>query len=255
MTTKKSIFFKEFEWCEIPFDEIETIEAEKEGDPRIYLTPEGNFPSMTTILGQLTKKSDLDAWRDHVGHDEADQIVADAISRGNAMHDYNELYLKNQLERSYMTHGHAKILFNNVKEYLDKISLVIGTETPLYSKEYGYAGRCDAMGVVGDDICIIDHKNTRKVMHGTKYGRQKLWKYKIQCCGYARALKEMTTIEATHGYLVVANVEACTAEGIKFELTEELYHDLDVLIEAWYMKGTKKAKAQKLKECNYYKVK
>lgn len=248
------LFFKQFEWCEIPFEDIETIEAQKEGDPRIYLTPEGNFPSMTTILGQLTSQKDLEGWREHVGHDEADRIVAEAISRGNALHDYNELYLKNELTRSYMTHPQAKILFNRVKTYLDDITLVVGTEVPLYSKEYGFAGRCDAIGVIDDHVCIIDHKNTRKVMHQSKYGRRKLWKYKLQCCGYARALKEMTTLEATHGYLVVGNVEAVTGECIKFELTEDLYHDLDILIEAWYMKGTKKEKAALLKKCNYYKV-
>ena len=250
----KTISFKTFEWMPIEFDEIETIEAVKEGDPRIYLTPEGNFPSMTTILGQLTKKSDIDAWRDYVGHDEADKIVAAAIDRGNALHDYNERYLNNELQRSDMNHAQAKMLFNRVKQYLDAIELVIGTESPLYSKSCGYAGRCDAIGVVDGDICIIDHKNTRKVMHASKYGRKKLWKYKIQCCGYARALYEMTGVQASHGYLVVGNVEANTGEAIKFELTEELYHDLDVLVEAWYHNGTKKEKAALLKTCNYHSV-
>lgn len=247
-----SPIFKTFEWVDEEFDDIQTIETEKEGDPRLYITPEGNFPSMTSLIGQLSKKSDLDEWRKRVGEEEADKIVKEAIFRGNELHDYNEKYLKNILDRSEMS-GQARILFNRVKGYLDKIEIVLGAEVALYSLKYKYAGRCDAIGMIDDKICIIDHKNSRNpINQSTKWGRQKLWKYQLQCCGYARALLEMKGIKASHGCLIVGNWLTCNADRFIFDLAP-FEHDLDLLLLAWNAKTVKEKKTI-LKQCEYFQL-
>ena len=40
---------------------------------RKYSTPKGDYPSITTILGQLSKAAIM-AWRDRIGHEEANNI-------------------------------------------------------------------------------------------------------------------------------------------------------------------------------------
>ena len=117
--------FKTFPWANETFDEIETIE----GTPRLYLTPDGTFPSMTSIL-KVLDDGGIDQWRKRVGEEVANKITSEAADRGNALHDYNEKYLQNILTRSEMV-GQARTLFNRVKPYLDEIELVVATEVPL----------------------------------------------------------------------------------------------------------------------------
>lgn len=252
---KMSIAQKRFDWYEIPFDDIDTIEATKPGDPRLYKTPDGLFPSMTSLLGQIDIKDSLAAWRKRVGDEKADRIVEESQVRGNAYHDYCERYLKNSLDRSHMTNKQAAMLFNRIKPYLDEIELVNAVEAPLYSETYMYAGRCDGIGIFKDTLCILDHKNSRNVIDlSKKYGRQKLWKYMIQCCGYARALEEMHGYVATHAVLFVANLFKMNADPVYFSLeNENLVGDLDKLIMAWHTEDKKKAK-KIVKSCHYYSL-
>lgn len=245
--------FKVFDWVDgLDFANIETIEAQREGDPRIYLTPEGAFPSMTSVLGLLTDYSQLKKWRKRVGEAEAERIVQESISIGNALHDYNERYLRGELERSELN-GTAGILFRRVKHILDQIEVVVGAEVPLFCKEDRYAGRCDAIGIHDKQLCIIDHKNTRTPMKpSTQWGRKKLWKYKLQCCGYSRALNSMTGFKPTHGMLVVGNRNPVGADRFKFEIDDKLNHDLDILLEMYHSDATDAHKTKHLKNNLFY---
>lgn len=247
--------FKTFEWVDgIDFEDIQTIEAVREGDPRIYLTPAGQYPSMTSVLGLLTDHAQLNKWRKRVGLAEAERIVAEAITIGNALHDYNEKYLRNTLTREELS-GTAGVLFNRVKKHLDKIEVVVGAEAPLYSQEFEYAGRCDAIGIYDKKLCIIDHKNTRTPMkENSKWGRQKLWKYKLQTCGYSRALAEMTGLKATHGFIDVGNRNPIGSDLFTFEFDEKLNRDLDILLEVYHSDLPETARARKLKGLTYYSL-
>jgi len=240
-----SLKFKTFEWADEHFDECETIE----GTPRLYLTPDGRFPSMTSLL-HILDDGGVDAWRKRVGEEEANRIVNDSTRRGNALHDYNELYLQNKLLRSDLK-GDARTLFNRVKRYLDEIQLVIATEVPLWSAQHRYAGRVDCIGMLDDKIMIIDHKNSRKPIDVNKsYARKKLFKYMLQCCGYARALEEMKGIPATHGCLIVGNHLTSTSDRFIFEIGP-LQKELDIVIAAYHDEENRK---EILKRSEYFKL-
>ncbi len=220
--------YKTFEWGDIQFDEIDTIESDGTS-PRLYKTPLGNYPSMTSLLSILDDGG-LQGWIDYVGQDEADRICKEAADRGNALHDYNEMYLKNELQRSDLK-GSAKILFNRVKHYLDQIQLVLATEVALYSDEFGYAGRVDAVGFIDDKLMIIDHKNSRKNINlSLTYGRRKLFSYMLQCTGYRRALYEMTGLKASHGCLIVGNYNTSSSSRFVFEIDDFLEEELTKVI-------------------------
>lgn len=223
-----SVKFKTFPQAGIEFDDYETIE----GDTRLYVTPDGNFPSMTSLLKQLDDGG-IDKWKKRVGKAEAEKVVNEATSRGNSLHDLNELYLLNKLKREDVK-GPGRILFNRVRHYLDEIDLVVGTEVALYNKDDGYAGRADALVMMGDDIMVLDHKNSRRPIDTKKdYARKKLLKYMIQCCGYRRALYKMKGIWATKGCIIVGNHMTSTADRFIFDL-DHLDPELDIIIHAYY---------------------
>jgi hypothetical protein len=221
-----SLKFKQFKWADIKFDEIETIESTEPGQPRIYKTPVGDFPSMTSILSILDDGG-LDGWIARVGKEEADRICQEAADRGNELHDINELYLRNELTRD-MIKGQGGILFNRVKKYLDEIELVVACEVALYSKELKYAGRTDCIGVIDDKLMIIDHKNSRREIDLSKpYARKKIFGYMVQITGYKKALLEMTGLDATHGCLIVGNHINSTASRFIFEIDDLLLDELE----------------------------
>ena len=61
-----------------------------------------------------------------------------------------------------------------------------GQEQVLWNKKYGYAGRCDMVGIWKGKPSIIDFKTSKK----TKYIKQ-IKDYFIQCCAYAVAHNQM----------------------------------------------------------------
>lgn len=237
-----SISFKHFPWADVSFDEFER----EDGPTRYYITPDGKFPSMTSMLSILDDGG-IDAWKKAVGEEEANKIVTEAANRGNALHDYNELYLKNQLKRSDLK-GQARTLFNRIKRYLDCIQLVVGTEEHLYSKLYGFAGTADAIVMLDDEITMVDHKNSRRPIDLNKdYGRKKLFKYMLQCVGYAIALEEMKGMKVTQGCIIVGNHLTSNADQFKFKIDEYWYKQFKILVDAYNNKID-------IKESDYFKL-
>jgi hypothetical protein len=220
---------KTFDLQLIDFPDYET----EEGETRYYLTPDGKFPSMTSIL-KVLDDGGIDRWVERVGEEEAERVKTEASDRGNALHDYIEAYLLNSLDRKQMHHKKAKMLFNRMVPYFNKIDVVFGTEVALYSPELGYAGRTDAIAGVGSDIVIVDHKNSRRPIDLSKqYARRKLFKYQLQCAGYSLGLENATGMRATKGMITVGNVSSMNADQFYFDL-EPFYDEFFLLIDGFY---------------------
>jgi len=208
--------WKTFDWEPLVYDEMESVTNEETGK-RFYKTPVGNLPSMTTILGILDDGG-IDAWIKRVGVEESERIKTEASTRGNSLHDLNEMYLRNELDRSELR-GKGKVLFNRVKPLLDTINPVVATEIPLYSKKYGFAGRVDCIAYIDGVLHIIDHKNSRRPINMSKqYARRKLFCYYLQCVGYAICVEEMFGLKAKKGCIIVGNHDTSNGEWFKFSL-------------------------------------
>ena len=66
----------------------------KEGDGRLYLTPDGEaLPSVTTILSKTKDKTFLKQWRAKVGEKKAEQIIKSAGQIGTALHLYIDRFV------------------------------------------------------------------------------------------------------------------------------------------------------------------
>lgn len=175
------------------------IEAVTLPTGRTYETPVGKFPSVTTVLGcDPSKAEGLEAWRNDIGHDEADKITKDSAARGEAVHLLAEHYIDNK--QLVYTSELSERMFKSIKPLLNNINNVIGQEVALYSKILGIAGRVDCIAEYEGVLSIIDYKTSRKE-------KRKEWidDYFIQTSCYSYMLTEMFGINIEQIVVIIAN--------------------------------------------------
>ena len=163
------------------------VETLPEG--RTYFTPDGNYPSITTILGKTANNMWLQKWKNKVGEEEAARISKKATDRGTLVHKYAERYFNKEEIFSDLAQESSDVIQMSkdlIKITESGVNEIWGQEQILWSKRYSYAGRCDMVGIWKGKPSIIDFKTSKK----TKYIKQ-IKDYFIQCCGYAIALNEM----------------------------------------------------------------
>ena len=84
----------------IDYSKTDSVYAETLKTGRTYMTPDGDFPSMTTILGKTSDNQVwLQKWRERVGEEEADRISKEATDRGTLVHEYAEKYSEKEAHR------------------------------------------------------------------------------------------------------------------------------------------------------------
>jgi len=176
-----------FKHEEIAFEELSAEIVEGVG--RVYTTPSGaKYPSVTTVIGAVSDKSWLDAWKKRVGEEQAEKIKAQAGRRGTAVHELAEQYLRNN--RNYKS-GHMPgniETFSKMKPFLDKhVGKIYGLEVPLYSDKLKTAGRVDVLAEWNKILSIVDFKTSRSVKT-----RDDIHDYFIQESAYAFMVFERT---------------------------------------------------------------
>ena len=80
-----------FEHVELEFEELK---SKTTNGARVYETPDGTFPSITTVLGRK-KAQFFKEWRVRVGEEEANKITTQATRRGTKVHKVVENYIDN----------------------------------------------------------------------------------------------------------------------------------------------------------------
>ena len=162
---------------------------------RHYQTELGNYPSVTTITGQLSKDGILE-WRKRVGEEEANRISARASTRGTAIH---------QLCEDYITHGKAEPnmfhseMFNSMVPFLDKIDNIHALESPLYSHHLQVAGTVDCIADYEGKLSVIDFKTSSRVKL-----KEDIHGYFMQTAAYAVAFEELTKIPVNRLVIIMA---------------------------------------------------
>ena len=169
---------------------------------RHYVTPNGNYPSVTTVTS-LAIKDGIKAWRERVGEKEANKIASQAARRGTKVHKICEDYLNN-IDLNYeeiepINH----FLFKQIKPILDiRLDEVYGLEVPLYSDFLRVAGRVDLVGMWNGKVSIIDFKTASK-----RKRRDWITNYFMQESAYAVMFEEMIDIPVSQIVTIIA-VEA-----------------------------------------------
>jgi genome maintenance exonuclease 1 len=172
---------------------------------RFYATPDGNkLPSVTTILDKTKteeSKAALNAWRNRMGHERAQQITTEAANRGTRMHTYLEHYVKTGTHKergnnpfSWPSHVMAEEIIN---KGLVNVSEFWGIEVPLYFPRV-YAGTTDGAGIHLNEEAILDYKQSNRPKK-----REYIEDYFMQLCAYAEAHNELHGTKIRKGVILM----------------------------------------------------
>ena len=180
---------------------------------RTYHTPDGSYPSLTTILGKTANNPWLEQLKARVGEEEAARVSKEATDRGTLIHEFAERHFNGEsiweelrnhpVDVRQMSRDLITLVNSGVEE-------IWGQEQVLWSNKYKYAGRTDMVGVWKGKPAIIDFKTSKKPKQSTQ-----IRDYFIQCCGYAVAHNEM------YGTAIRDIVVAITIDGKDPQLFEK----------------------------------
>jgi genome maintenance exonuclease 1 len=173
------------------------IETENVDGRRYYLTPQGKFPSVTTVLA-LQAKEGLEKWKQRMGEEKAEFLRNRAAERGNIIHGMMEDYVAgNPVNPPTPFH---RSLYLELKKYLDAtMKEPWCIETPLYSTQLKVAGRTDLIAEF-EEPEIVDFKGS------TSQKKEEYVKgYRMQVCCYAAMFKERTGIQINKYRILVVD--------------------------------------------------
>ena len=170
---------------------------------RHYLIDNSRLPSVTSILSATRSEEDkagIAAWKERVGHKEAERIKIEASNRGSSMHAFLEKYLLDKLNMDLLEEDNQakkmaeKIIENGIK---NKLSEIWGVEATLYYPNK-YAGTADCIGVYEGKETIVDFKQSNKP-------KRKEWihDYFLQLGAYAMAHNYVHKTEITQGVILM----------------------------------------------------
>ena len=189
----------------------------KEGDARLYLTPDGEaLPSVTTILSKTKDKSFLKKWRAKVGEEEAEKIIRDSAKIGTALHLYIERFVNGDKYKDLTEVGvqAEKMAQKIIDEAFKDITEIWGSEVHLYNPGK-YAGTTDMVGVYKGRPTIIDFKQTNRPKK-----REWVQDYLMQLAAYAEAHNAMFDTEIEQGVVLMCSrdltFQRFELEGEKF---------------------------------------
>ena len=175
-----------------------------EDGSRLYDTPGGKLPSVTTVLERTKpeeKKQALQEWRRRVGPAQAQAITTEAANRGTRMHTYLEHYVKTGELREqgsnpfgWASHAMAHVV---VEKGLKNVNEFWGIEVPLYFPGI-YAGTTDGAGIHLNEEAILDYKQSNKPKR-----REWIEDYFVQLCAYAEAHNEVHGTRIRKGVILM----------------------------------------------------
>ena len=178
--------------------ELQDLRTENINGKRHYVTPNGSYISITTLLANLSKDS-ISRWRERVGAEEANRISTKASRQGTSVHSICESYIKNEDGFLDGQMPNEVEMFQSIESLLDCIDDVHCVEGALYSDELKLAGRTDLIAEFDNQLAVIDYKTSRKI---------KTWEmchsYFMQGAFYAMAYEERTGIPINNIVIIMA---------------------------------------------------
>jgi hypothetical protein len=173
--------------------------------PRTYKVGEKKVPSVTTILNATQspeKKASLDAWRERVGHQEAQRIMVDASIRGTEMHYVLEQYINGKGYFNLSKKGaQARLMAHRlIEDGLGPLTKVFGSEVNL-AYEDQWAGSTDLVAIYDGKPSIIDFKQSNKPKK-----EEYIIDYYYQIAAYSLAHKKQ------HGEILQGFIAICTKD-------------------------------------------
>ena len=181
---------------------------------RHYNLDGSSLPSVTTILKATQSEEDkagLAAWKERVGHKEAERIKNEAATRGTSMHNYLEAFLRNKFNLELIEEDNKakkmaeEIIDNGIKKNLSE---VWGVEATLYYPGK-FAGTCDCAGIYNKHESILDFKQKNKAAK-----EEYIEDYFLQLGAYSLAHNTVYNSRITQGVILLCTVDYLFQEFI-----------------------------------------
>ena len=213
------------------YNYVRGVQAMEHGS-RIYDFNGMRMPSVTTILSKTKDQSFLTAWKNKVGHENAERIKNVSASRGTAMHKFLEKHVDGIGYDDLTTLGReAKSMANKIiEDGLSKVSEYYGSEVMLYYPDL-YAGSTDLVCMHDGMETIVDFKQSNRP-------KREEWieDYYLQIAAYAMAHDHMFGSQIQQGVIMVCTPDLyyqefkCEGEKMRHYRHEFLkrlsqYHD------------------------------
>jgi len=167
-----------------------------DGARRYYATPEGTFPSVTTILDATMpqdKRAALAGWRRKVGDQEADRARDSAAKRGTRFHKVVEKYLLAD-PRPEPPHD---LYFKSAANFIGRIERALLVEGEVWHDGVGYAGSLDLLAVVDGQITLIDWKTRNDPLP-----KVRAMGHMVQAAAYAAAVHRLWGVVVDRAMIV-----------------------------------------------------
>jgi genome maintenance exonuclease 1 len=182
--------------------EYHTLKQVNKNGKRVYETPSGTTPSVTTILSKTKDQTGLNAWKARVGEQEAQRIVTEAAGVGTALHNNLEKFLagEKRVPGNNLVHVQANKMADIIIENgIADVDEVWGIEQGLYYPEM-YSGTTDLCGVYKGNPAIMDFKQTNKP-------KKKEWvdDYYLQMAAYAIAHNKVYGTDIREGHIFMCS--------------------------------------------------
>jgi len=137
----------------------------------IYKTADGaRVPSVTTIISRFKDSGGLLYWANQQGLDgkTLEQARQPAATSGTMAHDMIEAVLNGEPEPELRGDpevvANARRAFAMYEEWRDGTKMeILHTEVSLVSEVHRFGGRLDAIGSVGNALCLVDWKTSNSV--------------------------------------------------------------------------------------------
>ena len=174
---------------------------------RHYALDGSNLPSFTTILKATRSEEDkagIAAWKERVGHAEAERIKNEASSRGSSMHSYIEQFLLGKMNLDLLEEENkSKIMADEIIDngLKDKLKEVWGAEATVYYPGK-YAGTADCIGLYEGRETILDFKQSNKPKK-----EEYIEDYFLQLGAYSLAHNTIYNSNITQGIILLCTVD------------------------------------------------
>jgi ATP-dependent exoDNAse (exonuclease V) beta subunit len=203
----------------LTYNYTKTIQNIDKPSGRVYETPVGCFPSITTVLGATANKIWLQRWIESVGEEEANRIKESAAERGTILHNYLErLYeeyesptkeqARNFIDSSGLSEEKPfikKMTVELIKHLLVNNFRSVAQEFVVWDEELKVAGRCDGVGYWNNNLVVIDYKTSRK-----KKTISQIKDYYLQATFYCNAHNKMFD-KKVNSFIILMAVEDGTS--------------------------------------------
>jgi hypothetical protein len=140
------------------------------------------LPSVTTIIERALPNPGIVAWKLRVGEDEARRISREATDHGTGIHALVERVGRRQ--EHLLTADEATLIAPYARWVDEHVSMFLGVEQLLISRQHGYAGTTDAIAILNGDRypAIVDFKTSKTALG--------MAEWRLQTAAYCIAAEE-----------------------------------------------------------------